>query len=92
MRNSGIEARTDVETFHLLLECSHKSVVDAFLYVKSIGANACLSGTSKLASEDSVNSDFKVGIIEDDVRSVATQLHRNLLHRLHRLPSDELAN
>ena len=61
-----------------------ESVVDAGLDVEAVGADAGLAGVAELGGDRALDRAVEVGVVEDDERRVAAQLHRDLLDRLGR--------
>ena len=55
-----------------------EGVVDAGLDVDPVGADAGLAGVPELAGDGALDRLVEVGVVEDDERGVAAQLHRQL--------------
>ncbi len=81
LRDAALEAVAHLDRFRLRRQLLDESVVDAFLDVDAVGADAGLSGIAVLAGNGAFDGARDVGVIEDDERRVATQLERELLDR-----------
>src|SRR6266571_8015665 len=58
----------------------------------ALGAHAGLTGVSVLGSKRPVDRRVEVGVVEDDERRVAAELHGSFLHRLRALLEQQLAH
>ena len=67
-------------------------VVDAGLDVDAVGADAGLAGVPELAGDRTLDRLVEVGVVEDDERRVAAQLHRGPLDRVGALLEQDLAD
>ena len=75
-----VEAAADGEPGRGVRESLHELVVDRVLDVDPVGRDAGLAGVAVLAEQRAGDRRVEVGVVEDDERSVAAELERDLLH------------
>ena len=73
-RDALARAVPDDELRHLFGEAADEAVVDPALDVGAVRADARLAGVPELRGDQPVDGLVEVGIVEDDVRRVATEL------------------
>lgn len=82
----------NLETVHRLAELGGEGVVDALLYQQPVSADAGLPGVAVLGRDGALHRRFQVGVVKNDERRIATQLHRRLFHRSSALRQQLLAD
>ncbi len=90
--HTGLEARADLQLRRFRGKFLHELVVDFFVRVKTIGADARLTRIPILRSDRPLNRGIDLGIVEHDKRRVASELERQFLQGrralLHQNPTD----
>src|SRR5690606_2026345 len=86
------QAVTNLQLGHCGGQLLGERVVDAVLYVDTVGADACLAIVAVLGDDRALDRLVQVGVVEHDERGVATQFQGNLLDVLgaffHQLATD----
>ena len=75
-----LEARTDLQLARRSGQLLDELVIDAGLNEEAVGADAGLAGIAVLRDHGALDRAVDVGVVEDDERRVAAELHRYLLH------------
>jgi len=68
-----LQAVADAQLFHRLLQFLGETVIDAVLYIQTVGADAGLSGVAELRRQRPFDGFIKVGVVKDDKRRVAAE-------------------
>ena len=69
-----------------------EGIIDARLHQYTVGADTGLPGIAELRSHGSRHRPIEIGIIENDKRRIAAELHTDALHGSGGLAHEELAN
>ena len=81
-----------LQRLHRISEFIHKFVVDGFLNIEAVHADAHLPGIAKLIGDRAFHSRVDVCILKDDVRSISPQLHRDFFHGFCGVTHQRFAN
>ena len=86
------EAVRDGERLNRGREALEEHVVDPGLHEHPVRGDAGLAGVPELAHERRIHRDIKVGVVEDDERSIAAKLQRDLLDLIRALTHQQLSH
>ena len=92
LHHAGIGAAANLEAAHFLGQPGGERVVNPVLNQDAIGAYAGLAAVAVLRGDGALDSGIEIGVVEDDERGVAAELHRNLLDRVGALLDQHAPN
>src|SRR6266705_2481992 len=92
LHDAGLHAVADFHRLHLLGGLGIDKDKDLVLHEQAVRAHAGLAGVPVLGGERAFDRGIEVGVVEDDERRVAAELHGSLLHGLRALLEQYLAD
>ncbi len=92
VRDALLVPAADLERLDLLGEQPREGVVDAFLHVDAVRADARLARGAELAGDSAGDGGVEVGVVEDDEWGVAAQLEGEFFQSVGGLLHEELAD
>ena len=87
-----LQARADLELDASGGELLDELLIDAGLHEEAVGADAGLAGVAVFGDDRAFDRAVDIGVVEDEERRVAAELHRHLLHRRGAFLDQQLAD
>ena len=90
--DAWLRSVTNLHPSHCVSELRDKRIVDARLNIKSIGANAGLTGVSIFGGDRPLCRLVHIRVIKDDEGRIAAKFEPEFLHRVGRLAIEQFSN
>ena len=88
----GLDAAPEAQLLHARGHAAGELVGDAGLDVEAVGGRAGLAHVAQLGHHRLVDGELEVGVVEDQERGVAAELHRDAQHATHRARREHAAD
>ena len=92
LHHAVLEAVADLEQLDFGGEFLHELLVDAFLHINAVGADAGLAGIAVFARHRAFDGRVDVGIVEHDKGCIAAEFERQFLDRRRALRHQNAAD